>query len=102
MHSGDEAAPARADRLDSLRATLDEADALLLDARMGLRRVVYEHARAAMEEGEEPVMVRHMTVMGLIGEDGDDRAFEALADDVEDAIAGRPFDEGRGPMPLPG
>jgi hypothetical protein len=74
---------------------LEETADLLAGAKQALRRQAHDGTRTLLAEGMDPVDVRIRVTHELLGDDGDDTPLEALMDDVEDAIAGRPFDESR-------
>lgn len=80
---------------DRAEEELEETDDLLAGAKQALRRQAHDGTRKLLAEGMDPADVRIRFTHELLDDDGDDTPLEALMDDVEDAIAGRPFDESR-------
>ncbi len=83
-----------------LRVIAEVTDGLRRSAeacRVAIRRAVYDLAASQVADGELPAMIWHGAEMGLILDDDDDRtAYDGVVDDIEDAIAGRPFNDRRG------
>jgi len=86
-------AEANTKRIDEHLADTQAANDCLAAMNVEWRRMAYLTTKAGIEAGELPGDARKQSVYEFIGDHIDNPTLNGVADTIEDAIAGRPFNE---------